>query len=71
MAPEFEKAAKAGEPAFRFVKLNSDANQQLSARLGIRGIPTMIVFRAGLEIARQSGAMSSGQIVSWLNTQLR
>ena len=71
MAPEFEKAARTLEPAVRFVKLNSDANQSLSARLAIRGIPTMIVFRAGLEIARQSGAMSAGQIVSWLNAQLR
>lgn len=71
MAPEYEKAAKALEPALRFVKLNSDANQQLSTRLGIRGIPTMIAFRSGLEIARQSGAMTAGQIVSWLNSHIR
>ncbi|WP_246018240.1 thioredoxin TrxC [Pelagibacterium montanilacus] len=71
MAPEFEKAARAMEPAVRFLKVNSDQEQHLSQRLGIRGIPTMIVFRSGNEIARQAGAMGSGQIVSWLNAQLR
>lgn len=70
MGPEFRKAADAREPAMRFVKLNSDENQALAGRLGIRGIPTMIVFRGGRELARTSGAMPSGAILKWLDSAL-
>ena len=66
MAPEYEKAAKAGEPGMRFLKLNSDENQEMAARFGIRGIPTMLLLRDGKEVARISGAMSSSQILGWL-----
>jgi thioredoxin 2 len=67
MGPEFKKAADAKEPAMRFVKLNSDDNQALAGRLGIRGIPTMIVFRGGSELARTSGAMPASAILKWLD----
>lgn len=69
MGPQFEAAAQQAEPAMRFVKLNSDENQDLSARLGIRGIPTMIMFRAGKEVARVSGAMPSSDILKWARSQ--
>ena len=71
MGPQFEAAAKRAEPGLRFVKLNSDDNQALSTRLGIRGIPTMIMFRAGREVARVSGAMSSADILKWAGEQTR
>ncbi|MFD1940611.1 thioredoxin TrxC [Paradevosia shaoguanensis] len=65
MAPQFEAAARQAEPALRFVKLNSDENQEIASRLGIRGIPTMIMFKGGKEVARVSGAMSSSDILKW------
>jgi len=65
MAPQYEEAARRGEPDMRFVKLNSDENQELAGRLGIRGIPTMILFRGGKEVPRVSGAMSSADILAW------
>jgi len=71
MGPQFEAAAREAEPAMRFVKLNSDENQDLSGRLGIRGIPTMILFRSGKEIARVSGAMSSSDILNWARNAAR
>ncbi len=70
MAPEYEKAAEAIEPAARFVKLNSDNEQAIAARLGIRGIPTMILFKQGREVGRVSGAMSASQIGDWIAEQL-
>jgi len=39
-----------------------------AARFNIRSIPTLIVFRAGKEIARQSGAMDAGALTRWLNS---
>ena len=56
MAPEFEAAAAALEPRVRLAKVDTERAQGVAARLGIRGIPTMILFRGGREIARQSGA---------------
>jgi len=70
MAPAYEAAARELEPAVALIKLNSDNEQAISAQLGIRGIPTMILFRGGKEIARTSGAMSAGQIVRWVRERL-
>src|SRR5436190_2105150 len=49
MAPQFEKAAALLEPDFRLAKLNTEEEQQLAARFGIRSIPTIAVFRGGRE----------------------
>jgi thioredoxin 2 len=65
MAPAFAAAAAELEPEMRLLKLNSDAEPEMAARLGIRSIPTMILFAGGREVARVSGAMAAGQIVAW------
>ena len=65
MAPAFEAAARELEPNMRLIKLNSESEQELAVRLGIRGIPTMILFQDGKEVARVSGAMTAAQIVAW------
>lgn len=70
MAPEFRKAADVLEPNVRFAKLDTEAAQDVAAAHGIRSIPTMILFRQGREIARQSGAMGAGHIVQWLRENL-
>ena len=66
MAPAYEAAAHELEPQVRLIKLNSDAEQAVASRLGIHGIPTMILFFAGREVARTSGAMAATQIVRWV-----
>ena len=65
MAPEYTAAAAELEPRVRLAKLNTDAEPGLAAEFALRGIPTLISFRAGKEIARQVGAMSKSQIVRW------
>jgi thioredoxin 2 len=70
MAPEFEKAAVALEPNVRLAKLDTENEQQVAAQFDIRSIPTMILFKDGKEVARQSGAMMAGQIEQWVNSQL-
>lgn len=70
MAPAYEAAARELEPDIVLVKLNSDKEQAVAAELGIRGIPTMILFHGGREVARTSGAMSAGQIVRWVRDRL-
>jgi len=70
MAPAFEKAAIALEPNVRLAKLNTEDEQQIGAQYEIRSIPTMLLFKDGKEIARQSGAMMGGQIEQWVESQL-
>ena len=70
MAPQFESAAKLLEPQVRLAKVDTQAEQDLGARFQIRSIPTMVLIRHGREVARQSGAMASAQIVQWVQSQL-
>lgn len=70
MAPQFEQAAGMLEPRVRLAKVNTEVEQSLAARYGIRSIPTMVLFRGGREIARQSGAMGAQDIVRWATAQL-
>lgn len=65
MAPQFAAAAQQMEPHVRFGKLDTEAQQAIAARYGIRSIPTMIAFSKGKEVARQSGAMPASAIVQW------
>lgn len=65
-APTFEKAAEEFEPKIRLAKLNTEDQQQVAGRWQIRSIPTLILFKAGKEVARVSGAMSLSQLKQWL-----
>ncbi len=71
MAPMFARAAEALEPRVRLLKLNSDEAPDVSARLGISGIPTLLLLQNGRELARISGAMDSQRIVAWTLSGLR
>ncbi|MBD8616117.1 thioredoxin TrxC [Pseudomonas rhizosphaerae] len=68
-APVFEQAAVQLEGRCRLAKLDSQANPQLSTQLGIRSIPSLILFKNGREVARQSGAMPLPQLLGWLRAQ--
>ena len=66
MAPVFEQAAARIEPRARLAKVNTEEQQQLAARYGIRSIPTLIVFRGGRELDRVSGALDARSLESWI-----
>ena len=70
MAPHYERAAAELEPFVRLAKLNTEESQQVAARFGIRGIPTLIAFRNGREVARQSGAMDHAGLTRWIRAQI-
>lgn len=70
MAPAFEQAAAQLEPKVRLAKVNTETEQTIGARYGIRSIPTLILFQNGRELARQAGAMGAADIVHWTQTHL-
>jgi len=71
MAPAFAEAARQLEPSCRLAKVNTEEEQALAARFGIRSIPTLAVFACGREIARQSEAMDAGSLLQWIRNVLK
>ena len=65
-APVFDQAARQLSGRVRLAKLDSEAEPQLAGQLGIRSIPSLILFKDGREVARQSGAMALPQLSAWL-----
>jgi thioredoxin 2 len=70
MAPQFAAAAGRLEPEIRLLKLNSDANSEAAAALGVTGIPALFLMSEGLLIARKAGLMNAGQIAAWARQAL-
>ena len=69
MAPQFANAA-AQLPTVRFARVETDENPKSSVGNRIRSIPTLVLYRGDQEVARQSGAMSSSDLLRWVNAQL-
>ena len=70
MAPVYERIAGELEPEMRFLKLDTDRENAIASRYGIRGIPTLIVFRNGKVAAQRAGAMDAGTLRAWLSEQM-
>lgn len=68
-APVFEQAARQLLGRCRLAKLDSEANRQLAGQLGIRSIPSLILFSNGSEVARQAGALPLPGLLQWLGSQ--
>ncbi|MGE5097483.1 MAG: thioredoxin TrxC [Betaproteobacteria bacterium] len=70
MAPAFEETAARVAPGVRLAKLDTEAQPGIAGRFGIRSIPTLIAFRNGREIARQSGALGVPQLLQWIEAHV-
>ncbi len=70
VAPALEALAVDLAGSLRIIKVNVDEAPEVSARLGVQGIPTMLLFRDGAEIARQVGALPGDAIRRWVDTSL-
>jgi thioredoxin 2 len=70
MASMFERAASALEPEVRLVKLNADEASEIASRLGVSGIPALLLLRGGHVVARTAGVMDAQRIVAWVRSNL-
>lgn len=70
MAPVFAQAARQLEPHVRLVKVDTEQAQALSSQLGIRSIPTLILFKHGREVARSAGARDLHGLLQWTQQHL-
>lgn len=69
-APIFEDVAEERSGKVRFVKVNTEAERELSARFGIRSIPTIMIFKKGEVVDMLNGAVPKAPFDSWLNESL-
>jgi len=70
MEPTFKSVAKDYPIKVVFAKVNTQNEQNLGARFGIRSIPTIVVFKNGDEIQRVSGALDESSLKSLVNSHL-
>lgn len=70
IAPLLDEAAKAYEGRVIIAKLNVDENPDTAAKFGIRGIPTLMLFKDGKAAATKVGAMSKSQLTAFLDESL-
>jgi thioredoxin 2 len=67
MAPVLDRTAQQRATTLQVGKVNTDEQPELAGRFNIRSIPTLILFRDGREIARQSGALDGTTLGRWLD----
>ena len=65
MAPHYEQAAAQLEPRMRLLKLDGDDAPGTMTRYGVRAIPTLLLFKDGVLVKQNAGAMTAEQIVRW------
>lgn len=66
-APTFEAASRFAEGKMVFLKINTEEHHGISARHHIRGIPTLMIFKNGKEVARESGAFPLNLFTEWIS----
>ena len=70
IAPILDEVASAYQGKLKVAKMNVDENREIPAKFGIRGIPTLMVFKGGQLAATKVGAMSKTQLSAFIDQQL-
>ena len=70
IAPILDEAAKSYEGKLQIAKMNVDENREIPAKFGIRGIPTLMLFKNGELAATKVGAASKSQLTAFVDAHL-
>ncbi len=70
IAPILDEVARDYDGRLQVTKLNVDENQAMPARYGVRGIPTLMLFKNGALVATKVGALSKSQLTLFLDSHL-
>jgi len=70
IGPALEEIAAALGPKAKIVKINIDENPKTPSQYGVRGIPTLMVFKGGQVAATKVGAAPKSQLQSWIEQSL-
>lgn len=67
MSPILDEVAKEVQGKAKIIKVDVDKNQQAAAVYQVRGVPTLILFKSGKQIWRQSGVVSANELINLIN----
>jgi thioredoxin len=70
IAPILDEVSSAYQDKLQIAKMNVDENREIPAKFGIRGIPTLMLFKDGQLAATKVGAMSKAQLTAFIDQQL-
>ena len=70
IAPILDEVAGTYQGKLQVAKMNVDENREVPAKFGIRGIPTLMIFKDGQLAATKVGAMSKAQLTAFIDQQL-
>ena len=70
IAPILDEVSKAYDGRLLVAKMNVDENRDVPAKFGIRGIPTLMLFKNGAVEATKVGAMSKSQLTAFLDSNI-
>ena len=70
IGPALEEIGKDMHGKVKIVKLNIDENPEVAGKLGIRSIPTLMLFKDGKLSAQKVGAAPKGELVKWINASI-
>jgi thioredoxin 1 len=70
IAPILDEVSAAYEGKLQIAKMNVDENRDIPAKFGIRGIPTLMLFKNGQLAATKVGALSKAQLTAFIDQQL-
>jgi len=70
IAPILDEVAGTYQGKLTIAKMNVDENREVPAKFGIRGIPTLMLFKDGQLAATKVGAMSKAQLTAFIDQQL-
>ena len=70
IAPILDEVSKTYQGKLQITKMNVDENREVPAKFGIRGIPTLMLFKNGQLAATKVGAMSKAQLTAFIDQQL-
>ena len=70
IAPILDEVSSAYQDKLQIAKMNVDENQQIPAKFGIRGIPTLMLFKGGQLAATKVGALSKAQLTAFIDGHL-
>lgn len=70
MAPVLKQVKQNFKDQIKIIKIDIDKNPSVAQKYGIRGVPTLILFKNGHEVWKQSGVLQANQINSIINSHL-
>ncbi len=70
IAPILDEVSAEFQGKVKVVKINIDENEATPAQFGVRGIPTLMVFKDGQNVATKVGALAKGQLLAFVNASV-